>query len=97
MKAKSIKELLESSFGRRTYLSTAGVITRINPILTKTGKQMLFAKLEDFTSSMEIVVFPETLLKSQSVWKENNVVLILGKMSPRNGEAKLICESVTEL
>jgi hypothetical protein len=43
------------------------------------------------------VVFPETLLKNQNVWKENNAVLILGKMSYRNGDPKLICESASEL
>ena len=95
-KAKPIKEVLLSGNGNR-YLSLAGVISKIQRVVTKTGKSMLFAKVEDFADSIEIVVFPDTLMKNQNVWKDGNAVLILGKMSPRNGETKLICESATEL
>jgi len=96
IKAKTINEILATG-SENKYISLAGVIVKIQRILTKTGKSMLFAKVEDFDNSLEIVVFPETLLKNQNIWKENNPVLILGKMSFRNGEPKLICESASEL
>jgi len=79
------------------YISIAGVVSSIQRVVTKIGKPMLFAKVEDFNNSLEVVVFPDTLMKNQTVWKENNAVLILGRMSLRNGEPKLICESATEL
>jgi len=58
---------------------------------------MLFAQIEDFVSPLEIIVFPETLTKTEAVWKENSAVLVLGKMSRRNGEAKFICEDARTL
>ncbi len=95
-KAKPIKEVLSNAPEGR-YINLAGVISKIQRILTKTGKPMLFATVEDFDTALEIVVFPDTLEKNQGVWKENTAVLILGKISSRNGEVKLICESATEL
>ena len=95
-KAKPIREILANGSGNR-FLSVAGIIGKIQRVVTKTGKPMLFAKIEDFDDSLEVVVFPDTLVKNPTVWRENGAVLIVGKMSPRNGETKMICESATEL
>lgn len=95
-KARPIKEIL-LNVNESQYISLAGVVNKIQRVVTKTGKPMLFANIEDFGNSLEVVVFPDTLLKNQTVWKENTPVLILGRMSLRNGEPKMICESATEL
>jgi len=58
---------------------------------------MIFAKIEDFHDSLEVMVFSETLARTLPIWYENNVILVSGKMSWRNGEPKLICDSVKEL
>lgn len=96
IKAKPIKELLANGNGSN-YQITAGVISKIQRVTTKTGKPMLFVKVEDLHDALEVVVFPDTLVKYPTVWRENCALLILGKMSPRNGETKLICEEATEL
>ena len=91
--AKPIKDVLVSM----TPTSTAGIIASIQRITTKTGQPMLFAKIEDLSNAMEVIVFPETLAKNPMPWKENNIILVSGKMSWRNGEPKLICDSAREL
>ena len=76
---------------------TAGLVTRAQKIITKTGKPMLFAKIEDFTGNIEVIVFPETYAKTMAAWRENAVVGVLGKLSFRDGDAKIICNNAREL
>lgn len=95
-KAKPIKEVLASTSAFHKH-NIGGLITRVNRIITKTGKPMLFAKIADFNDSMEVVVFPETLEKTSAVWVEGKPVLIAGKISLRNGEVSLICEKAVLL
>lgn len=75
----------------------AGIISKIQRINTKLGQPMIFAKVEDFSGSLEVIVFSNTLAKTLPAWQENKVVLVNGKMSWRNNEPKLICDSVKEL
>ena len=58
---------------------------------------MLFANVEDFGDTIEVVVFPDTLAATTLAWQENNPILLAGRLSLRNGETKIICESVEEL
>ncbi|MEK7554744.1 MAG: DNA polymerase III subunit alpha [Patescibacteria group bacterium] len=94
-KAKPIREIVAS--GGRGMYAVAGVVGEIKRIVTKTGKPMIFAKIEDFDNTLEVIVFPDTLVKNQAVWRENCVVLVTGKMSSRNGEEKFICDNAIEL
>jgi DNA polymerase III alpha subunit len=77
---------------------TAGIISRIQKIMTKTGQQMLFAKIEDFSPQpLEVVVFNSTLMKTAPIWEVNNAVLVEGRMSWRDNEPKIICEAARKL
>ena len=94
LRARPIKEVRAETNG---YQIIAGIISKLQKIITKTGKPMLFAKVEDFNDAMEIVVFPEILARSIPVWIENGPVCIRGKISLRDGDAKLICEEAISL
>ena len=96
IKAKPIKDLLNSN-DERSYHNIAGLIAKVNKILTKTGKPMLFAKIQDLNDTMEVVVFPETYNATMAVWNENTAVAVTGRLSLRNGEPKLICEKAVAL
>jgi DNA polymerase-3 subunit alpha len=61
------------------------------------GQPMLFVKIEDLTDNLEVIVFSETISKNPYLWKENNIIMINGQLSLRNGELKLICNEVKEL
>ena len=75
-------------------LKIGGMITRIQKIVTKTGKPMLFSQVEDLSSKIEVVVFPNVLEKNPDAWQENNVVVVRGKLNERDGTAKLLCDDV---
>ncbi len=74
-----------------------GVVSKVQRIITKLGQPMAFVKLEDFTHGLEVIVFSDILEKTQATWQENKVVMVNGKMSWRNGDAKFICDGVKEL
>ncbi len=95
-KAKPITEVLANPIESQ-LCRVAGLVCEIKRVVTKNGKQMLFARVEDAGDALEVIVFTETLAKKPAVWRENLPVLILGRMSTRNGETKMICEEATEL
>jgi len=82
----------------RIVIRTAGLVSKIKKIFTKSGQPMIFATLEDFSQRpMEVVIFNNTLEKTLPIWQENNIVLIQGRMSWRDGEPKMICEAAKKL
>ncbi|HEY4499963.1 MAG TPA: DNA polymerase III subunit alpha, partial [Candidatus Paceibacterota bacterium] len=97
--ARSIKDALSSDPDAEDYRKPkiAGIVSKIQRVMTKMGQPMVFAKIEDFSNGIEVLVFADTLEKTLPLWVENKVVLITGKMSWRNGEPKLICDTVKEL
>ncbi len=89
----TIKDLLTKK--KKTNLKVGGMITKVQKIITKTGKSMAFTIIEDLTSKIELVVFPAMLDQNQSAFQENNVVIVNGKLDDSRGEVpKLLCENV---
>ena len=74
-----------------------GVITKTQKIMTKTGRPMLFSLLEDLTSKIEVVVFPNVLEKNPDIWKENSIVVATGKINDRDGTLKFLCDEVKSI
>ncbi|MFH1643066.1 MAG: DNA polymerase III subunit alpha, partial [Patescibacteria group bacterium] len=74
-----------------------GIISRVKRIITKNGKPMLFANLEDFTGKIELVVFPRTLEQCNGSLEENKVVLVSGKIDNKDNVLKIICDDVLEI
>ena len=71
----------------------AGLITEYREIITKKGSRMAFAKLEDLSGSVELVVFPEPFAKHELLLKSDQPVIIGGKLekgeeapAPADGE-----------
>ena len=75
----------------------AGVITRIQKIVTKNGQPMIFARLEDFNDGLEMIVFTDTFSKNPVLWRENSIVIAEGRLSWRDSEPKFICQGAVEL
>jgi DNA polymerase-3 subunit alpha len=63
----------------------AGAIASLRRIMTKKGEAMAVAQLEDLHGTIEAVVFPRTYAANPEVWKEDNVVVVGGKVTLRTG------------
>jgi DNA polymerase III subunit alpha len=97
-KAKTIADALAVK-NERDIVRVAGIVSKIKKIFTKSGQPMLFATIEDNAShqALEIVVFNSVLEKTSAVWIENACVIVDGKMSHRDGEAKMLAENAKRL
>ncbi len=106
-KVKSIKELLGNNDSNNKNGNNngngngncriAGVITKIQKIVTKNGQPMIFARLEDFNDALEMIVFTDTLSRNPALWRENCILIAEGRLSWRDSEPKFICQGAIEL
>lgn len=67
-----------------------GVISSIQKILTKNHEPMLFAKLEDLTGTIELVVFPSVLAAQPAIWSQDALILAEGRTSSKDGTIKVL-------
>ena len=80
-----------NTYASEASVKVAGVITSIKKIITKKGEPMLFARIEDVTSGVEVLVFPSILKNNPEIWEEDKIIMMNCKLSDKDGEAKLIC------
>jgi len=75
-------------------VKVAGVITNVHKITTHKGQAMLFVLIEDSTASTEVIVFPKTLDLTFQLWKDENKIIVEGKVSDKDGQPKILAEKV---
>lgn len=82
--------------GKRSGSSVkiGGVVTKTQKVITKAGKPMVFSWIEDLTSKIEVIVFPNILESNPTAFDENSVVIVKGKLNDRDGVPKLLCDDV---
>ena len=78
-------------------IKIGGIINKIEKFNTKTGQSMLFVQIEDMTGRIEVIVFPNTLEQTATIWQEEKIILVSGRISDRDGNLKIICEDVKVL
>jgi len=74
-----------------------GIVSGIKKIITRNGKPMLFVKLEDLTDKAEIVVFPGLIERNPTVFQENKIIFVKGRVDNRDNVPKVIAEEVEEI
>jgi DNA-directed DNA polymerase III (polc) len=79
-------------------VTVGGIITEKKTKTTKSNNLMAFITLEDLYGSMEVIVFPTTLVKYSALFLIENTVLVTGRISMKEEEQpKIICEEVRPL
>ncbi len=94
-KATLCNALSKNQAGQKIRIG--GIINKIKKINTRTGQPMLFVEIEDITGRIEAVVFPNVLEKTTDSWEEERIVLVGGRLSDRDGNLKILCDSVKVL
>ena len=74
-----------------------GLVSSVKKIITKSGKPMLFIKLEDLSGKMEVVIFPTLLEKNPRALQENKIIFVAGRVDDRNGEIKIVADDAQEI
>lgn len=76
-------------------VKVVGIVESINKKFTKNQKIMEFVKFEDLYGIIELIVFPQKYEEFSDLIKEDNVLLVSGRLSIIEGEdAKLIVDNV---
>jgi DNA polymerase-3 subunit alpha len=96
IKATLIKAMRAERSTMKTY-RIAGMITAVKSIIAKNGKPMAFARIEDSSDGIEVVIFSELFTKFKDLWQDGKIVAVVGKLSPRNGELNMIIDNAKEL
>ncbi len=68
----------------------AGIITSIKKKFTKNNKLMAFITIEDLYGSIEIIAFENAFLSSETSLREENIVIVNGRLSVRDEDATTI-------
>ena len=75
-----------------------GILSGVSRKVTRNNTIMAFATIEDLSGMMEIIVFPKTLEKYNSLVHDDLFVVIMGRVSFRDDEeAKILCEEIKVL
>lgn len=86
-----LSEINSSKVGQR--LTIAGIVVNVKRIVTKAGnKEMAFVKLEDFTHSIEIVVFPKIYAITANMWVNDTVVRVSGKVDEKEDRLTMLAD-----
>ena len=58
------------------------------------GDLMAAVELEDLAGSVEVIVFPRTYQANKELVREDNVILVRGKVDTRDDQPKILAESI---
>jgi DNA polymerase-3 subunit alpha len=90
-----IHEVLDQISFNEEIISIAGIIRDVRVIITKrSGQEMAFAKIEDSTGIINLVIFPSIYSETRNLWSDDNVILVSGRLNRRDDDYSLIVESV---
>jgi DNA polymerase-3 subunit alpha len=79
-------------------IKIAAVLTEVRVIVTrKTGAEMAFAKADDGTGSIELVIFPRLFKETRDFWLEGQPLLITGRVDVREETPAILVESIETL
>ncbi len=74
-----------------------GIVSTAKKITAKNGSPMFFITFEDLTGHTELIIFPRVAEKTGEFWNEGAILIVDGKISRRDGEPKVMIDSVTRL
>ncbi len=79
-------------------VTMAGIVSAKKMLTTKNNKRMAFVDIEDMYGMFEVIVFPNVYEKYADCIREDNVVVIKGKLNFKEDEApKVIADTVTDI
>ena len=72
-------------------VTVGGIVTNVKEIMTRKGDRMAFARLEDLTGSVEVIVFSDLYRKHSGIISSGTPILVTGRLDREEEEgAKLV-------
>ncbi len=73
-------------------VTLGGMVASVRQITTKKGQPMAFVRLEDLQGAIEVIVFPRTFAQTKPHWREDQILLVVGKVESREDRVQVICD-----
>jgi DNA polymerase-3 subunit alpha len=83
--------------GFRKTVTLGGIINKFKRTLTKKNDPMAFFTLEDFSGMVEVLVFPTVMAQALPFLGLEKIVQVTGHLSDKDGELKIIAETIKDL
>ena len=80
-----------------TPVVIAGVISRVRPVVTRTGSKMAILTLTDTTGSIDAVVFSEPFAKFGAELQVDRVLVVCGALELGRGEPQIVVDQVMQI
>ncbi len=90
----SLEQLDESMQGQS--MSLLGHVAAVNERYTKEQKRFLVVTLELLSGPLEVIVWPDVLARTESIWQEGKILRVTGKLRLRADQFSLACDRVEE-
>ncbi len=90
--AQSISNL--QNLETKSKAQVLGLVSTTREIITKKGTRMAFARVEDVTGGVELVVFPDTFAKYENILKSDAPIVVGGIVEIEEGHPKMIVEQI---
>ncbi|MBI4280962.1 DNA polymerase III subunit alpha [Candidatus Uhrbacteria bacterium] len=90
-----LRNIHDGHRGRKARL--AGIWAQTKEIVTKSGEPMMFARLEDATSSLEVILFPRVYRESKMHLIEGGGAVVIGTVDAKEGSLKILADYVWPL
>lgn len=91
-KLKTLNELADN-----TPIYVGGIISKLKKTLTKKNDPMAFFTLQDTTTSLEVLVFPKTMIQAVPYLEVDKIIEVTGKISHKDEEVKIIADKILPL
>ncbi|MEY4480793.1 MAG: hypothetical protein RLZZ267_1471 [Bacillota bacterium] len=78
-------------------VTLVGRLIAVKKIVSKAGKQMAFAELEDHFDKVELVVFPEVFKQSSKLLEKGQLVALSGKIQQQEDGSKCLVDQMVAL
>ena len=79
------------------FVRISGIITSVQSIMTRSNQKMVFARVEDMTSNIEVLGFPKILAETTELWVPDKIVAVDGYINFKDGTPKLLCDQIQEI
>lgn len=92
-----IGRILNGELPEKARVRVAGIITKARRSTTKKGDAMCFLTVEDYTHSLEVIVFPKVFYDHMNELLPESMVVVTGRVDASETGTKLLADEITSL
>ncbi len=90
----SVDQLSEEMQGQA--LTVLGIVSTVTERARRDGQRFLIVAMDMLGGQLEVIVWPESLQRTEDVWQPARTVRVAGKVRLRGDQVELVCDDAEE-